>query len=286
MNEYPPPPKQRTLSPAFAFFGSFFGPGVGFVYVGELGWALATVFGLYGLIALSGWTGAITNFVAGLWIVIFVYFAVFAATAICSAVIAGHHRHRVAKRYNRWWFYLIWLLAFSAFSLVANKNRGVLFGYDLYRVPSVSMSPTIELDDFILVDTWQYGHHAPADGDVVVLHLKEQTGVKYVKRIVGIPGDQIELRDSALFRNGRPVSEPYVHSVEPFFGLGRSYGPIVVAPDQVFVLGDYRDNSADSRVWGVIPVSQIQGRVHFIWFSSARGHFQANRIGIDLRLKK
>ena len=190
------------------------------------------------------------------------------------------------KRYNRWWFYVLWLLAVGLISLVAYKSRGVMFGYDLYRAPSVAMSPTIERDDFFLVNAWRYHHHAPADGEVVVLNLNDGTGIKYVKRIVGIPGDRIELRDSTLFRNGQPVSEPYVHLVAPFPSFGRDYGPIVVGPDQVFVLGDYRDNSMDSRKWGTIPISQIQGRAHFIWLSLAQGHFRANRIGIDLRPKE
>jgi signal peptidase I len=285
MNEQPPQPKQRTLSPALAFFSAFFGLGVGFVYVGELGLALASVFSLYSLIALSGWTGAMTSSVAGLGIVIILCLGIFAASAIWPAVIAFRNRHRVVKRYNRWWFYLLWLLAVGLISIVAYKNRGAMFGYDLYRAPSVAMSPTIERDDFFLVNAWQYHHRAPADGEVVVLNLNDGTGVKYVKRIVGIPGDRIELRDSTLVRNGQPVGEPYVHLVAPFPSYGRDFGPIVVGPDQVFVLGDYRDNSVDSRKWGTIPISQIQGRANFIWLSLAQGHFRANRIGIDLRPK-
>ena len=283
MNEQPSQPKQRTLNPALAFFSAFFGLGVGFVYVGELGLAIAAVFALYGLIAISGWTGVMTSSVAGLWLVFILCLGIFAASAIWPTVIAFRNRHRVVKRYNRWWFYLFWLLAVGFISIAAYKSRGVMFGYDLYRAPSVAMSPTIERDDFFLVNAWRYHHHAPADGDVVVLNLNDGTGVKYVKRIVGIPGDQIELRDSTLFRNGQPVSEPYVHLVAPFPSYGRNYGPIGIGPDQVFVLGDYRDNSVDSRKWGTIPISQIQGRAHFIWLSFAQGHFRANRIGIDLR---
>jgi signal peptidase I len=283
MNEQPSQPKQRTLSPAFAFFSAFLGLGVGLVYVGELRLAIAAVFGLYGLIALSGWTGAMTSSAAGLWIVMIICLGIFAASAIWPAVIALRDRHRVVKRYNRWWFYALWLLVAGLISLVAYKSRGVVFGYDLYRAPSVAMSPTIERDDFFLVNAWRYHHHAPAVGEVVVLNLNDGTGIKYVKRIVGISGDRIELRDSTLFRNGQPVNEPYVHLVSPLPSFGRDYGPIVVGPEQVFVLGDYRDNSMDSRKWGTIPISQLQGRAHFIWLSLAQGHFRANRIGIDLR---
>jgi len=100
---------------------------------------------------------------------------------------------------------------------------------------------------------------------------------------VGTPGDRIELRNSTLIRNGQPVSEPYVHPVAPFPSYGRDFGPILVGPDQVFLLGDFRDNSLDSRKWGTIPIGQVQGRAQYIWLSLAGGHFQRHRIGIDLR---
>jgi signal peptidase I len=284
MNEHQSQLKQqRSLRPALAFFGACLGLGVGFVYVGELRLAIAAFFSLYGLIALAGWTGAMTSSVAGLWIVMIICVGIYAASAIWPAVIAFRDRQRVVKGYNRWWFYALWLLATGLISVLSYKGRGIVFGYDLFRAPSVAMSPTIERDDFFLVDTWRYHHLAPTAGEVVVFNLNDGTGTKYVKRIVGIPGDRIELRDSSLFRNGQAVNEPYVHPVSPFRYLGRDYGPIVVGPDQVFVLGDYRDNSMDSRKWGTIPISQIQGRAQFIWLSLAQGHFQANRIGIDLR---
>ena len=117
-----------------------------------------------------------------------------------------------------------------------------MFGYDLYRAPSVAMSPTIERDDFFLVDAWRYHHHAPAAAEVVVLHLNDGTGTKYVKRIVGIPGDRIDLRDSTLFRNGQPVTEPYVRLVAPFPSYGRDYGPIWFRPIR-------------SSFWGAIAIT-------------------------------
>jgi signal peptidase I len=283
MNDQPSPFKPRTLRPILAFFSAFLGLGIAFVYVGELRLAIASFLGLYGLIALSGWTGTITSSITGFWIISIVCVGIYLASAILPAAIAYRDPYRAEKAYNRWWCYALWLLATGIVSLIAYKGRGAVFGYELYRAPSVAMSPTIKRDDFFLVDAWRYHRHAPAAGEIVVLHLNDGTGTKYVKRVVGIPGDRIELRDSALFRNGKPVNEPYLHLVALFPSYGREYGPIVVGPNQVFVLGDYRDNSIDSRKWGTIPFSQIQGRAQFIWFSLAEGHFQGNRIGIDLR---
>jgi signal peptidase I len=284
MTESLPAIKRRTLRPVLAFLGAFLGLGFSFVYVGELRLAITSIICAYGLIAALGWTGLLTSSATGIWVAWIVCFAILMTSAVWPTVIAFRDRHRPAKRYNRWWFYLLWLLSLSLLSLAGFKNRGVLFGYDLYRAPSVSMSPTIERGDYFLVDPWKYRHSFPVDGEIVVLDLNDGTGTKYVKRVVGVPGDRIELRDSLLIRNGQPVHEPYVHPVEAFPNYGRFFGPTaVVPPGQVFVLGDYRDNSVDSRKWGTIPISHVEGPVQFIWFSYMNGSVRWDRIGIDLR---
>jgi signal peptidase I len=274
--------KQRTLRPVLAFLINFLGLGLSLVYVGELRWAIASVIGFYGIFAVGGWTGVLTSSVTAFWVLASFCLAILVASGIAAAIIAFQDRHRPAKAYNRWWCYLLWILLASLSSLGSYKFRGVLFGYDLYRAPSVSMSPTIELGDCFVVNTWQFHHDLPVDGDIVVLNLNDGTGTKYVKRVVGVPGDRIELRDSVLIRNGQPVSEPYVHPVASFPAYGRDYGPREVAPGQVFVLGDYRDNSIDSRKWDTIPINQIQGPVRFIWISFVNGSVRLDRIGKDL----
>jgi signal peptidase I len=80
-----------------------------------------------------------------------------------------------------------------------------------------------------------------------------------IKRVIGLPGDTIEMRDGAVVVNGTAIDEPYVHGLQT--GCGNSCGPITLGPDQYFLMGDNRSNSLDSRMFGPIPASQVVGRV-------------------------
>jgi signal peptidase I len=187
-----------------------------------------------------------------------------------------------AKSYNRWFFYLLWILMATALSLTAYRFRERVFGYGTYGVPSVSMAPTIENGDYFIADTWWYPSHQPVEGEIVVLELADGTGIRYLKRIVGVPGDRIEIRDRVLYRNGQPLAEPYVRPVDDIHFYGRNFGITTVEVGKVFVLGDNRDNSKDSRDWGAIPINQLRGRAQFLWFSKSRNGVLWNRIGTRL----
>ena len=169
-----------------------------------------------------------------------------------------------------------------ALSLAAYRVRERVFGYGTYAVPSVSMSPTVEKGEYFIADTWRYPAHQPMAGEIVVLELADGTGVRYLKRIVGLPGDRIEIRDRVLYRNGKPVDEPYVRPLDAVHFYGRDFGITTVESGQVFVLGDNRDNSKDSRAWGTIPISQLRGRAQFLWFSRGINGVLWNRIGTRL----
>jgi signal peptidase I len=117
----------------------------------------------------------------------------------------------------------------------------------------------------------------------VVFEKPGQPGIKYVKRIVGVAGDRLEVRDAVLYRNGEAVIEPYLHAPVGYHTYGREYAPTLVGRGQVFVLGDYRDDSLDSRAWGPIPIDHLHGRAEYIWLSLAVGVDRWKRIGTLLR---
>jgi signal peptidase I len=144
------------------------------------------------------------------------------------------------------------------------------------------MSPTLEQGDCLVADAWRYRNRPPAAGEIVVFERIEYPGVMYVKRIVGVAGDQIEIRDSVLYRNGQPVVESYLHAPEPYRTHQRNFGPLLVEPGHVFLLGDYRDNSLDSRKWGPIAIDQLRGQAEYIWFSMANRTIKWSRISTTL----
>ncbi|MHB8817400.1 MAG: signal peptidase I [Steroidobacteraceae bacterium] len=100
--------------------------------------------------------------------------------------------------YNRWWIYGAWALGSIVLANALIDHRAQFFGYETFRTPTESMSPTIERSEFFMVDTWRYKHHSPSNGEIVVLERSAEPGIKYVKRIVGVPGDRVEARDAAV----------------------------------------------------------------------------------------
>ena len=143
-----------------------------------------------------------------------------------------------------------------------------------YRIPSESMADTLRPGDRVLVNRLVYRLHSPHRGDVIVFRYPKDPRVVFIKRVVGEPGDILQVRDGHLLVNGKVVAEPYVHSTggsrDPTTAAGALLGstmrdpwsltePFRVPPDAFFVMGDNRTDSDDSRVWGTVPRSAIIG---------------------------
>lgn len=137
-----------------------------------------------------------------------------------------------------------------------------------YYIPSGSMIPTLQIHDYILVNELQYVFSKPARGDVAVFHPPDTyTGDKedLIKRVVGIEGDILEVKDGKLYRNHQLVDEPYIK--EPIQG---SFGPYTVKPGCCFMMGDNRNDSYDSRFWHDVPYKNYVGKAEFIFFPPKR----------------
>ena len=133
-----------------------------------------------------------------------------------------------------------------------------------YYIPSGSMIPTLQVKDYILVNELQYHFCHPARGDVAVFHPPDTYhGDKedLIKRVVGIEGDTIEIRDHKLYRNGEPVSEPFINEE-----MNSDFPPFRVKPGHIFMMGDNRNDSYDSRYWGDVPYKNYVGKAEFIFF--------------------
>jgi signal peptidase I len=144
-----------------------------------------------------------------------------------------------------------------------------MFGAASYSTPSGSMMPTLQPGDTFVVDAWRYRNASPAFGDIVVCELDEGTLV--IKRVVGVPGDTLELRGPRLVRNGNLVDEPYLN-LDDAQSLPSS-PPLTLGANEFFVLGDYRGNSNDSRQRGPLGRERIFGRVEFIAYGRSGDRF-------------
>lgn len=147
-----------------------------------------------------------------------------------------------------------------------------------FRIPTESMKATLLRGDFLLVNKFIYGSQipftdirlpkvrGPKRGDVIV--FKHPTENKdYIKRCVGLPGDKIELKNDVLYVNDQPVDEPYKLLETSYVGHRSNFGPVKVPPGNLFMMGDNRHNSSDSRVWGMLPMKYLKGKAMVIYFS-------------------
>ena len=189
-----------------------------------------------------------------------------------------------------------------------------------FRIPSGSMLPTLEVGDFILVSKFNYGVRLPVinkkiidlaipeKGDVIVFRYPENPSIDYIKRVIGVPGDEIGYYNKILYINGKMAEQqPKGDYPVGFYNFKRSgeklpTSPelnhdilvsdlqaasdfVLVVPDKsYFVMGDNRDNSRDSRVWGFVPDENLVGRAFFVWMSWEWGHWPKwHRVGTVIR---
>lgn len=199
------------------------------------------------------------------------------------------------------------------------------FVFEAFKIPSGSMKPTLKVGDHLFVNKFTYGIRVPFTetfmvrfdkpkrGEIVVFefpseeakqHLARQPASErsciergtiknpkdFIKRVIGVAGDTIKMRENRLYLNGEPVDwssvrknptgkymHPYVNFARESIGDSQhliryrgeepKFGPITVEPGHIFVMGDNRDNSADSRCWGQVPIENVKGRAMFIWWS-------------------
>ncbi|MCJ7660915.1 MAG: signal peptidase I [Anaerolineales bacterium] len=128
------------------------------------------------------------------------------------------------------------------------------------RVDSISMEPTLFKDNYVLVNKLGHKIGSPDRGDIVVFRYPPNPDEQYIKRVVGLPGDRIHISGGKVFVNDEILSEPYI-SVQT-----KSGGDWVIPEDSLFVLGDNRNNSRDSRFWGVVPFENLVGKAFAVYW--------------------
>lgn len=135
-----------------------------------------------------------------------------------------------------------------------------------FYIPSGSMEPTLRIGDRIIVSKISYVFKEPQRGDVVVFRYPLDPSRDFVKRLVGLPGETVSLRNGRLYINGQPVPEDYLPGDMKF----ADFGPVRVPAGYYFVLGDNRNNSDDSRVWGPLPRQNIIGKAVLVYWPPQR----------------
>jgi signal peptidase I len=147
--------------------------------------------------------------------------------------------------------------------------------FQAFKIPTGSMEPNLLVGDHLIVNKMTFNDiHR---GDVIVFKFPKDPERDFIKRVIGLPGDKIELKRKTVYVNGQPLTEPYAHFLEApraetdpvSDDVRQDYGPVTVPSEQYFMMGDNRDNSEDGRYWGFLPKSYVKGKAEFMYFSLA-----------------
>jgi signal peptidase I len=183
------------------------------------------------------------------------------------------------------------------------------FVVQAFKIPTGSMEPNLLIGDHLLVNKFVFAPTATtrlqrallpvgtiARRDVIVFKYPEEPDRDFIKRVIGLPGDTVELREKKVYVNGTALEEPYAHFLEQPGGSGEfhevtsfdvreRYGPVTVPADHFFVMGDNRDNSQDSRYWGFLPRDYVKGKALLIYWSyeAERGDYQEEGAGATIK---
>lgn len=158
------------------------------------------------------------------------------------------------------------------------------FFIQAFKIPSGSMIPTLKIGDHILVSKFIYGtklpftdkiiipFKKPVRGDIIVFKYPEDETKDFIKRVIGQPGDTLEVKEKKVYINGNPLEETYPeHNDNVVYPYGiqprDNFGPVVVPEESYFVMGDNRDFSLDSRYWGFVKLNKIKGKAFIIYWS-------------------
>lgn len=194
------------------------------------------------------------------------------------------------KKYNRWYVYVL-VLAVNLLLIQPGVESAIKSDIlQAYRIPSGAMKPTLQIGDHILADKYTYKKTEPKRGDIVIFPFPEDPSKDFIKRVVAVGGETIEIIEKQISINGEIIEEPFViHTDSNIFRDKKrprdNFGPVKVPDDSLFVMGDNRDHSYDSRFWGFVKKASVKGKAASIYWSWDKDSSSVrwNRIGSKVR---
>jgi len=283
--------KTSSRNPVIACLLSVAATGLGHIYCGRLVKGLILFFAsfTFGPIIVAAANGASSNLMLAIVIgSLGLMFAIFVYAVVDSSLLARKLRTYQLKEYNRWYLYVLLVVVAAGYPTnFAHSIRANVL--QAFKVPSSSMSPGILPGDHVLLNKAIYKKKAPQRGDVVIFTYPDDRRLNYVKRIVALPGDTVEIRNNVLLVNDQPLDRPLAPASALDFKTNDTQSmlmeenaaayPIIVdsaKPQNVakitvphgycFVLGDNRSHSIDSGNFGPVQLNDIQGRLDYIYW--------------------
>jgi signal peptidase I len=181
-----------------------------------------------------------------------------AAPALSSAAPRLTTAERLAAWHDEFWAWVKTLASAAVYATLI-----VTFGFQVARVEGLSMAPTLDDQDRLIVNKLVYRLSSPRRSDIVMLYYPLNPDKSFVKRVIAEEGDQVRIVDGRVYVNDVPLPDDYVPAE---YRSHDDWGPQVIPEGYYFVMGDHRNNSSDSRHWGMVPKKYIIGKVQVRWW--------------------
>jgi len=256
-------------------------PGLGQIYNGHI---KKGIFLFIWIILLALLMGLTSSFGFIPFILILGVALVVNLSIIAEAVISSIKLKEVElKRYNRWYCYMTFGILGVIIVNIAALSAREIYGSWIFSIPTDSMSSTISKGDIIVVNPSYYKSNKLNRCDIAVFMALDDNNKIYNKRVIGLPGEVLEIKNEIVYINDQPLLEPYKllkDKVEKYEDFMQYKGRIEIPKNMFFVLGDNRHHSYDSRYWGFVPIENLRGKVLYICFSE-----NFDKIGQDLSVE-
>jgi len=265
---------------------SYLVPGLGQVYNGQAvrGLLFYCVYSLWGSIVFIIMMQTMKRAFSGFHVFLLFFSIIVSVSAFIFIIVDAIRNARKRrdsfelKKFNRWYVYLLAIvISLGVGGSLKLAIRDVML--KPYKIPTASMAPTLLPGDYMLSNKLYFCTHNPERGDLAVFANPRDEKTDWIKRIIGLPGDTLAIKDKTVFINGDPLNEPYVTFMD--VSLREDVGPVVIPPNQYYMVGDNRDNSLDSRHFGPVERSKLRGKPTFIYWSFQKKFpfIRAGRIG-------
>ena len=265
--------------PIVAAIFSSLAPGLGQLYNGQIIKGIIFLLSLILLPIIMFRIGLHHSFYGlAIILLVFMFFLLF---IIGEAFFAARKKKEfIPKSYNRWYIYLLIILLINSIILIpTNFLTNKVLGFSAYKMPTGSMEPTLRVGDYLVADLKYFKKSKLQREDLVVLHSPEDPAKIFIKRIIALEGEKIEIKSKQVYINDAQLPEVYkVHLDNKVYPGRDNYGPVVVPSDYCFVLGDNRDKSRDSRHWDSLPLKNIKGKPVYIYWAR-----DITRIGMKIK---
>jgi len=265
----------KKRKPILAFLLSLVTPGLGQIYNGQFKKGISYLVGF--LLVYIIFSFLLFKFYGMiLYLIIMLGFFLFISL---DALLGAIKLKAIAlNSYNKWYIYLI---IFLVSSVAVHPLLGWTIRNNIaraYKIPSSAMEPTLMVGDHLIADMKIYKSEKPKRGDIIVFEFPKDPSKDFIKRVIGIEDEKVEVINNKIYINEKLLDDPWGYVSAKYYPALDTFGPVVVPKDSLFVLGDNRNNSQDSRFWGFVNIKKVRGKALYLYWAKNK-----TRIGMELK---